>query len=135
MKIIIAGGRHFKYTKDHIKFLIEIHNEWNITEIVSGKAKGADTFGELFASYFGIPVKGFKPSWNDIKDKPDYEIGTNKYGFKYWKLAGHSRNSEMANYADGVILFPGASGTKDMKNKAIKNDLRLWEYSDELIII
>ena len=36
----------------------------NITEIVSGKAKGADSLGEKYASLNNIPVKEFPANWN-----------------------------------------------------------------------
>jgi hypothetical protein len=34
----------------------------------------------------------------------------------------------MAKYADVCILFPGGSGTADMKRRAIAHGLRVVEY-------
>jgi hypothetical protein len=74
-------------------------NKLEVTEIVSGKARGADTLGEQYAKEKGIPVKEFPADWN-----------------KYGKAAGPIRNEEMARYADWLIAFwhPDCKGTTNM---------------------
>ena len=72
-------------------------NWWN-TEVVSGRAKGPDTFGEWWALSHGSAIKFFPVDW--------------KLGPK----AGFIRNEQMGDYADALIAFwDGKSGgTKHM---------------------
>jgi hypothetical protein len=46
MKLIIAGGRDYKFTKSDLEKLDSIEG---ITEVVSGGARGADKCGEIWA--------------------------------------------------------------------------------------
>lgn len=127
MKVIIAGHRKFNNYKllaakcDH--YLKEI----KVTEIVSGKAAGADYLGEVYAKRKGYPVKGFPADWQNIKNKPAVEIAKRKDGVKYWKLAGHARNKQMAEYADALIAFwdGKSTGTKDMIDQAREKGLKV----------
>lgn len=97
MKVIIAGSRSIvslgvvnKAVKD---------SGFNITEIVSGHAKGTDKLGEQYGLLNQIPVKVFPADWD-----------------KYGKAAGPMRNRKMADYADAaIIVWDGVSkGTKHM---------------------
>ena len=57
MKTIIAGPRNFSdYNKLLKVFLLYPDLEKNITEIVSGKAKGVDTLGERWARESELPT-------------------------------------------------------------------------------
>ncbi len=69
-------------------------------EIVCGMAKGIDLSGKRCAEYIGIPIKEFPADWG-----------------KHGKAAGHIRNTEMANYADALLLiWDGESrGSANMK--------------------
>ena len=80
MKCIIAGGRDFNDYHRLEKVMDEC--PYTITEVVCGKAKGADSLGELWALSRNIPVKYFIPDWNGLGKK-----------------AGHVRNAEMGDYA------------------------------------
>lgn len=83
-----------------------------ITEIVSGGCRGIDLAGEMFAENYNIPVKRFLPEWENEG-----------------KAAGPIRNSQMANYADALILiWDGTSrGSADMKKKAEQKGLKIYE--------
>lgn len=96
MKYIIAGGRDFNNLAAMDKVLKSFND---ITEIVCGDARGADTWGNIWASRNNISVVHFPANWNT-----------------FGKEAGFIRNTEMADYADGVIAFwDGQSrGTKHM---------------------
>lgn len=99
MKIIIAGSRDLGTWS---QVTTAIHNsEWDgqITEVVSGTARGVDRMGEEFGRVYKIPVKRFPANW-------DY----------YGKSAGYKRNQQMAEYADGlIVVWDGKSrGTKHM---------------------
>ena len=97
MKYIIAGGRDF----DNIYIMAQALDpfEENITEVVSGTARGADSIGEQWARGRDIPIKRFEPNWE-----------------QYGKSAGFIRNSEMGAYADAAICFWNgkSAGTKHM---------------------
>ncbi len=106
MKVIIAGSRLFVPTHNDVLLLDKFKN--NITEVVSGCAKGGDAFGESWASWNKIPIKKFPANWE-----------------LYGKAAGHIRNSEMAEYADGLIAFiiNNSKGTSNMIKQAKENNL------------
>jgi len=107
MKLIIAGGRNFKPSMADIEFLNTIKG---ITEVVSGGAKGADKFGELWALEHKITIKQFHADWD-----------------KHGKCAGPIRNKEMADYADAVVLFPGGAGTRSMHIMAVNAKILIYD--------
>ncbi|MDA7597935.1 DUF2493 domain-containing protein [bacterium] len=55
MKTIIAGGRNITDTGIIESALGEL--PWQISEVVSGGAKGVDQMGEEWAERNGVPVK------------------------------------------------------------------------------
>lgn len=61
---------------------------FNLSEIVSGQAKGADTLGECYSIECEIALKCFPADWDT-----------------YGKAAGPIRNSQMRDYADAAIVF------------------------------
>jgi len=97
MKVIIAGSRTItNYTL--IAQAIKLSN-FQISEIVSGTARGVDRLGERYAKEHKIPIKQFPADWD-----------------KWGKQAGYIRNQAMARYADALIaIWDGSSkGTKHM---------------------
>jgi hypothetical protein len=111
MKLIIAGGRDYKFTPSDIKRLDEIRGVFS--EVVCGCARGADTEGRLWAESRGIPVAMFPANWS---------LG---------KSAGYQRNKAMALYADGVILFKGGKGTDHMFRIATKDKINIWDWRED----
>lgn len=105
MKTIIAGSRWI--TDAAMVYRAIDLSGFNITEVVSGRQRGVDTIGEMWAAYWGIPVKPFPAIWRD-KD------GNRDMG------AGLKRNSAMARYAEALIaVWDGrSSGTKHMIDQA-----------------
>lgn len=101
MKTIIAGGRDYRGP-------IEV--PWEVSVVVSGKARGADSLGEQWAKSNGIPVEEYPADWD-----------------AYGKRAGFMRNSDMANNAEALVAYwDGKSrGTKSMIELAIKKGLIL----------
>jgi hypothetical protein len=95
MKTIIAGSR----TITDISILYRMVLPWDITEVVSGAARGVDMMGEEFAFDMGIPVKRFPANWT-----------------KFGRGAGFIRNAEMALYAEALVtIWDGYSkGTANM---------------------
>lgn len=108
MKLIIAGCRDFcdrSYIERHV------HENFDITEvseIVSGRARGVDTIGEEIAEDHDIPVEPFPPEYD-----------------KYRGGAPLVRNTQMADYADALLAFPSprSRGTRDMIRKAHEQGL------------
>ena len=99
MKVAVIGSSDYN-DYDEVKNTLK---GLNITLIVSGGAKGADTLGERYADENNIPKKIFLPDWN-----------------KYGKRAGFIRNTDIINEAELVVAFwDGESkGTKDSIKKA-----------------
>ena len=113
IKCVIAGGRDFWDWDLLVETLERVRHElgdWDITEIVSGTARGADTLGAKYAVDNDIPVKEFPANWD-----------------KHGRSAGYLRNEEMAEYADMVICFwDGQSrGTRHMIDLAKMHKCRL----------
>lgn len=112
MKTIIAGSRDF----DDYNMLCDIvdifHRKYKITQVVSGKAKGVDTFGEYWAKSKMIPIEQFPADWD-----------------KHGKAAGPIRNSYMADYAEALIAIclKESRGTLDMIRKAKEKGLVVME--------
>lgn len=110
MKIIIAGCRWYYPEPDEIG-LAMVAAGFQITEVVSGGAEGADKGGEDWAKRYGLACHIFKAHWA-----------------QYGKSAGPKRNAEMATYADGLLAFwDGKSrGTGDMIRKMTGLDKPVW---------
>ena len=116
MKLVIAGGRDFVPTARDWDRLdsVRITQAWKgnpIIEVISGKARGADTFGEEWARRRGIAVAEYPADWDH-----------------YGKAAGHIRNNMMAQRADAVLLFPGGSGTANMFQQAVRYGLTIFDW-------
>lgn len=84
---------------------------FDISEVVSGHARGVDQMGERWAKEHGIPVRVFPAEWG-----------------KYGKSAGPKRNLQMAEYAEAVILlWDGVSrGTRSMREIALAKGLKVF---------
>ena len=103
MILLIAGSRTvfpppevIDAAGDGLLFVLD-----EVTEVVSGGAKGADLAGERWAHRRGIPVRRFLPDYANLG------------GY----FAPKMRNREMARYLDGpsgagraIILWDGLSG-------------------------
>ena len=114
MKIIVAGGRDFKNYKLLKCTLDNFQQEYgNITEVISGTAKGSDNLGEQYANENNIPIKRFVPDWEGLGKK-----------------AGHVRNRNMGDYTkehNGMLVAfwdKHSRGTKGMIDYATKIGLK-----------
>jgi hypothetical protein len=109
-KVIIAGGRDFNDYELLCKKCDHMLSEQSDIEIVSGKARGADSLGERYAKERGYNVKEFPAQWD-----------------MFGKSAGYRRNAEMADYADALIAFwDGESkGTNHMINLAKEKNIKI----------
>lgn len=115
MKLIIAGSRNIPdkvgLTLVYRSLTTPLFKGITITEIVTGGAKGLDRSGIMFAEKRGLPIKYFWPQYH-----------------KYGGRAPIIRNTQMADYADGLLLiWDGISkGSEDMFKKAKLKGLPVW---------
>lgn len=111
MKTIVAGSRTF--TDDKVVVDAMIACGWDITEIVSGGAKGVDAIGEEIARATCTPLTIYFANWK-----------------KHKKAAGILRNVEMAKNAQALVaVWDGVSpGTKHMIEVATKHGLRVYVH-------
>lgn len=97
MKIIVAGSRAFS-DADYVARIIAnglSSNRWEMSELVSGGARGVDSLAMEWAKERNIPIKTFLP---------EYKIYPGK-------IAPLRRNEEMAILADALIaIWDGLSG-------------------------
>lgn len=112
MKVIIAGSRTITDYNLVLKAVKE--SNFDITEVVSGMAKGVDTLAAKYANDNKIPLKKFYADWKDLSH-PNADIRQNSFG-KYDKNAGLRRNRKMGKYADALIAVSknNSTGTRHM---------------------
>ena len=131
MKVIIAGSRPPKefnciqLDRWEQKMMAELEKAVaeakklygiEITEVISGKARGIDTIGEYWAAKHDIPVIPMPADWH-----PEWKKGQLDRG------AGFRRNARMADVGEALIdLWDGESrGSKNMIEIAIKKCIRV----------
>jgi hypothetical protein len=109
-KLIVAGSRDFNDYELLKSKLDNAKKHFGVFEVVSGKARGADSLGERYAQENNLPIAEFPADW-----------GT------HGKKAGFLRNADMAEYADGCVVFwDGISkGTQHMINLAKEKEIQL----------
>lgn len=112
MKVIIAGSRDVDEAAAYFAIGVCIgrlaKKGVHVKEIVSGGARGVDTYAIAIAKQYNYGLKVFPADWD-----------------KHGKRAGYLRNVEMAEYADALIaIWDGRSpGTKMMIDIAKKKDM------------
>lgn len=104
MRVLVCGSRHYR---DQERINRELSVIGNISEIVHGGARGADTCAETFARDRGLPYSRFDANWE-----------------LYGRAAGPIRNRRMLEEGkpDLVVAFlaPHSRGTKNMIEQAEK---------------
>jgi len=109
MKTIIAGSRNIE---EYQLVLSAIEaSGFEITEVVSGGARGVDSLGEKYGLEKNLPIKVFPADWE-----------------QHGRKAGIMRNKEMAAYADALIaIWDGNSpGTYNMITEAESCKLKIF---------
>jgi hypothetical protein len=93
MKLAIIGSRNFHNYKILKEEVDKLRKEYEINEIVSGGAIGADKLAEKYAKENNLKLTIFKPEWD-----------------KYGKAAGIIRNEGIWKYCDiGIAFWDGKS--------------------------
>jgi predicted Rossmann fold nucleotide-binding protein DprA/Smf involved in DNA uptake len=132
MKVIITGSRDIINPLQAVAKAINASG-WlmQITEVVSGTARGIDRAGERWAEDNQVKLKTFPAVWNDLSGSDGMPVvervkGTRKYN----AVAGHNRNQKMAAYSDALVaIWDGvSSGTKNMIDTATKEGLKVYVY-------
>lgn len=107
MKVAVVGSREFrdKTLVDNLMLEIIRLDGW---ELVSGGARGVDTWAENYADSMGWKKKIFLADWD-----------------KHGKSAGYIRNQQIVDYADKIVAFwdgqsKGTWSTIQMAMKANK---------------
>lgn len=123
MKLGVVGSREFPDKQLVFKELDEIHKKTPITKVISGGAKGVDSWSIEWAKQNNIDWQEYKADWNDLSH-PDAVIRVNKMGQKYDALAGHRRNTTIVNESEKVIAFSykNSGGTNNTIGKAKKQN-------------
>ena len=105
IRVIVTGSRTFNDYALVTEAVNRLAKDYNITQIVSGCARGADKLGERYAQEKGIPLAKFPADWETLG-----------------KRAGFIRNKQMAEYSDVLIAFwDGSSrGTQHMIKLMLK---------------
>ena len=108
--VLVCGGRDY----DNVDKMYSVLDELDMTEIISGHARGADQMAEMYADERGIDVTIFPAEWN-----------------KHGRAAGFIRNKQMLDEGqpDLVVAFPGGRGTANMVDLAKKAGVSVLEVS------
>ena len=100
-----------------LELLEDVKKRYDITFVISGKAKGSDLFGELWAKSNDISILEYPANWD-----------------RYGKRAGILRNEDMGNDADRAIIFwdRKSKGTAHMINymKKLNKPYNIVYYND-----
>lgn len=109
MKTIIAGSRGV--TRLDQVVIATRDSGFDITEVVSGGARGVDKLGETWARETSKMMRRFPAEWD-----------------RYGKSAGYRRNEVMADYAEALVaIWDGKSrGTKHMIDIAKREGLQVY---------
>ena len=98
--------------------------------VISGGAKGADTYGVQWAQARGIPIKEYKPSQDLVRE---YIRQGDSRNFAY-KKAANTRNTDIVNSSDRVVAFwdKKSTGTRDTLVKAWKSKPKKFDPERDL---
>ena len=86
MKLSVIGSRTFENYEMLVNEILKLN--LNISSVISGGAKGADTLAERWANENNIPIILYKPDWK-----------------KYGRAAGLRRNENIIESCDFCLAF------------------------------
>lgn len=103
MRVLVCGGRDFNEYESLEYFLDAFRAENDVSVVIHGAARGADSMAGEWAKSRGIPVIVFPADWN-----------------RHGRAAGPIRNKKMLDEGKPnlVISFPGGRGTANMMEQA-----------------
>ena len=114
LTVLACGGRTYNNKEKIYEVLSSIHKETQMSVLIHGAAKGADTLAGSWARENNIKEKQCPALWNT-----------------HGKAAGSIRNQQMldSNTVELVVAFPGGKGTADMVERAKKANIEVREIS------
>lgn len=139
-KVVIAGSRTFTDYLVLVQVINQLLEEEWVSEpfhLIWGTASGVDSLAyELLVEDNNYTHTAFPADWDDIS-VPGAVIKYHRDGEPYNAVAGHQRNTTMAQVADkGIIIWDGVSrGTRDMMKKLDKANkpYRVFNYQGDEI--
>lgn len=98
-RVLVCGGRDYRDRTNVYRVLDRYHRKQQITKLIAGCARGADSIAIAWAKSRNVPYRKFYADWNG-----------------QGRAAGHMRNARMLRVGkpNVVIAFPGGAGTADM---------------------
>lgn len=111
MRILVCGGRDFDDVARIYRALDHLHQTFGITFLIEGDARGADRIAGRWAKENGVEHHPEPADWD-----------------QYDNAAGPIRNKKMLTFdIEGVVAFPGGSGTRDMIKQSTNARLNVWQ--------
>lgn len=113
MRVLVCGGRDYTNKTNVYEVLDQFFPD--VTMIISGGARGADTLGQEWAKDRRIPLQVYMANWE-----------------RDGKKAGPLRNIQMLaeGKPDWVVAFPGGKGTAHMMLISRKAGVPVMEITD-----
>ncbi len=115
LKILVTGGREYSNRPFVFAVLDRVHRTRGISLIIHGAARGADTIAGEWAASRGVEQMRFQISPEEWR--------------RLGPVAGPMRNHRMllTGRPDGVIAFPGGSGTADQVRRSCLEGVPVWD--------
>lgn len=112
MKVLVCGGRDYR---DRERLFATLDGLPDVSVIISGMAKGADSLAAAWAKERGKPLMAFPADWR-----------------AHGRRAGPIRNVRMLmdGKPDLVVAFPGGKGTADMVKRSRASGVKVIEVSN-----
>lgn len=119
MRLLVCGSRDFDASWWIHEILDDLHEEYKVTILIHGDAKGADTIANGWAEFRDIDILKYRADWKT-----------------HGRAAGPVRNRKMLNIGkpDLVVAFTNKSlteshGTRDMVLLAEHDGLPVHLYT------
>lgn len=111
-RVLVFGGRDFSRRDVLFDALDEIRQHNQIDSVITGSARGVDSFGSEWAVSRGIPLIEYPANWD-----------------KHGRRAGPIRNQQMLDEGKPTlgVQFPGGTGTEDMRRRLNGAGVRVIE--------
>lgn len=115
MRVIICGGRDLDDKEFVFSQLDKINQLYDLTFIITGGARGADFWANMWAAHNHKEVRVYQADWE-----------------KLGRAAGIIRNKQMLTDAkpELVIAFEGGKGTENMVKIATKAGIPVVEIKN-----
>lgn len=115
MRLLVCGGRDYFKRDKVFAALDRVIEKRTVEYVIHGGATGADSLAGQWAEARGIPCRVFAVTREDWRT--------------HGKAAGPMRNDRMLRDGspDGVVAFPGRSGTTDMVRRAETWGIPVWK--------